>query len=124
MGRFPAARVSSLALELRLSVTLEILLATRFRAVAYKGAQRPDRMGSAMKPTVPEAPRPADDQIDGRSPGFAGLDLAAFPGLAQWRWLGRGGRILRLAAYSCGGSRGFGDDPYRVPCLLETSDRQ
>jgi len=53
------------------------------------------------KPTAAEAPRPDGDCIEGRSPGSRVLAPCRLPGISQWLWFG-------LAAYSCGGSRGFG----------------
>src|SRR5262245_40287334 len=64
--------------------------------------------------TGAEAPRPARDRIDGRSPGLRVTACPAFPGLLVPVAVGH-----RLAAYSCGGSCGIGTwVPHRIPSSL------
>ena len=71
------------------------------------------------QPTTPRHPARRATSIDGRSPGSRVSAFAAFPGISQWLC------GLRLAAYSCGGSRGFGAcalTAFPVPLIRETVD--
>src|SRR5216684_3569801 len=66
-----------------------------------RGHNVPGWVQDANRPSA-EAPRPAHDRIDGRSPGSRVTARHRLPGdvpVAQW---------FRLAAYSCGGSCGIG----------------
>ena len=80
-------------------------------------ARDPDQ--SASEPTAPRHPARRATSIDGRSPGSRVSAFAAFPGcfpVAVW---------LGLAAYSCGGSRGFWAcalTAFPVPLIRETVD--
>jgi len=66
----------------------------------------PDAHTAETNSTVTEAPRPVRDRTDGRSPGLRVGALCRLPEPYL-----RGGSVAfgqALAAYSCGGSRGFG----------------
>src|ERR1700686_2489020 len=82
-----------------------------------RGHKVPIRVQDANRPSA-EAPRPAHDRIDGRSPGSRGTARHRLPGdVPVALWFG-------LAAYSCGGSCGIGTlgtmFPFlhRIPCSL------
>src|ERR1700674_2333542 len=82
-----------------------------------RGHKVPIRVQDTNRPGA-EAPRPAHDRIDGRSPGSRVTARHRLPGTVPVAlWFG-------LAAYSCGGSCGIGTwEPvlpflHRIPCSL------
>src|SRR5712671_2190760 len=82
-----------------------------------RGPKVPNGVQDANRPSA-EAPRPAHDRIDGRSPGSRVTARHRLPGdIPVALWFG-------LAAYSCGGSCGIGTLGtmfpllHRIPCSL------
>jgi|SRR4249920_2976135 hypothetical protein len=82
-----------------------------------RGLKVPNGVQDANRPSA-EAPRPAHDRIDGRSPGSRVAARHRLPGtIPVALWFG-------LAAYSCGGSCGIGiwelmlPSLHRIPCSL------
>jgi hypothetical protein len=67
-----------------------------------------------MNSTVAEAPRPAREQKDGRSPGSRVSAACRLPDPSMGQISGIG---QVLAAYSCGGSRGFVSARFSARCV-------
>src|SRR5215472_3524123 len=114
------ARLAPVAGSIAARAIVWSVISLSLEATGATPRERASRPGAEQGSTCAEAPRPAHDRIDGRSPGSRVGARRRLPGITQWLlWRG-------LAAYSCGGSCGLGDlsSPAAFPVRSHVRDRR